>query len=94
MEIDDLHEKAFDWFLRISHILIIATTLGVWAAAPTYLHIVEYYLRIYICIFLIWRFNPFRRIVFREHDRKIAFSAGIILLTTSVMKNILDIVPK
>jgi uncharacterized membrane protein YtjA (UPF0391 family) len=90
MDVHQIQEKLFDWFIRFSYILIIATTLGLSAAAPKYLDIVHYYLNIYICLFLIWRFNPFRTIVFRELDRKIAFHAGIILFTTSVFTEIYD----
>jgi len=51
---------------------------------------VSYYIRVYVCIFLIVRFNPFysfftkKRFVFTELDRKIAYSSGITILTTDV----------
>jgi hypothetical protein len=51
---------------------------------------ISYYIRIYVCIFLIIRFNPFysyftkRKFVFTELDRKIAYTAGVTLLTTDV----------
>jgi hypothetical protein len=51
---------------------------------------VSYYIRIYVCIFLIVRFNPFysfftnKKFVFTELDRKIAYSSGITILTTDV----------
>ena len=51
---------------------------------------ISQYIRIYVCIFLIIRFNPFysfftnKKFVFTELDRKIAYTAGITLLTTDV----------
>ena len=54
------------------------------------LSIVTYYIRIYVCIFLIIRFNPFysfftkKKFVFTELDRKIAYSSGITILTTDI----------
>lgn len=51
---------------------------------------VSYYIRIYVCIFLIVRFNPFysfftkKKLEFTELDRKIAYSSGITILTTDV----------
>ena len=51
---------------------------------------VSYYIRIYVCIFLIVRFNPFysfftkKKFEFTELDRKIAYSSGITILTTDV----------
>jgi uncharacterized BrkB/YihY/UPF0761 family membrane protein len=44
----------------------------------------------YICIFLLWRFHPFiKRRTFSELDRKIAFSAGCFLLTTTAINQYL-----
>lgn len=51
---------------------------------------ISHYIRIYVCIFLIIRFNPFysyftkKKFVFTELDRKIAYTAGITLLTTDI----------
>jgi hypothetical protein len=52
---------------------------------------IDYYVRIYICLFLLWRFNPFRKInKFTELDRKIAFTAGLFILTTTALNKYLD----
>jgi hypothetical protein len=54
------------------------------------LSIVSYYIRIYVCVFLIVRFNPFytmftkKKFVFTDLDRKIAYSSGITILTTDI----------
>ena len=54
------------------------------------LSFITYYIRIYVCIFLIIRFNPFysiitkKRINFTDLDRKIAYSSGIIIITTDI----------
>lgn len=54
------------------------------------LSIVSYYIRIYVCIFLVVRFNPFysiftkKKFVFTDLDRKIAYSSGITILTTDI----------
>jgi hypothetical protein len=90
MDLDQIHEKIFTWFIRFLYVLIIATALGLSVTAPIYLETAENFLRIYICLVLIWRFNPLRSYVFKELDRKIAFHAGIILLTTSVLSQIIE----
>ena len=90
MELDQIHEKLFTWFIRFLYVLIIATALGLSTTAPMYLETAENYLRIYICLVLIWRFNPLRTYVFKELDRKIAFHSGIIMLTTSVLAQIIE----
>ena len=75
------------------------SALGLSSTAPEYLKTLDYYLRIYICLFLILRFNPFRKyfpiykksyIKFNDLDRKIAFSAGLFILTTSILNNYVD----
>jgi hypothetical protein len=46
----------------------------------------NYYFNIYLCLFLLWRFNPFRKLdTFTELDRKIAFSAGVFIMTTTAL---------
>jgi hypothetical protein len=37
----------------------------------------------------LWRFNPFQKIKFNELDRHIAFSAGLVILTTTILNNYL-----
>lgn len=84
-------EKAFDTFIYISYILVILSSLGLYEWAPRYLHNLDYYVRIYICLFLIWRFNPLKKhYEFTDLDRKIAFSAGLFILTTTAINKYLD----
>jgi hypothetical protein len=65
--------------------------MGLYEAAPKYLSYLDYYLRIYICLFLIIRFNPLRtRREFTNLDCKIAFSAGMFILTTTFLHEYLN----
>jgi len=83
-------EKFFNLFITISWILIIISALGFSQLAPAFLEDLDYYVRIYICLFLLWRFHPFRsHYEFTDLDRKIAFSAGLFILTTSVLNEYL-----
>jgi hypothetical protein len=80
----------FNWFIIISYFLMIISYLGLSQSAPMYLDTLGYYVRIYICLFLIWRFNPLRsRYEFTDLDRKIAFSAGVFILTTTALNQYL-----
>lgn len=84
-------DKIFTFLINISFILIIISSLGLSEMAPKYLSELDYYLRIYICLFLMWRFHPFRtHYVFTELDRKIAFSAGAFILTTTALNQYLE----
>jgi len=89
--LNKIQETAFDMFVIVSYILIILSFLGLSSNASLILSKIDYYVRVYICLFLIWRFNPFRSYYeFTNLDRKITFTAGLFILTTSVLSNYLD----
>ena len=88
--LNDLQEKIFDLILIISYILIFISYFNLSDSAPTYLETLDYYIKIYICLFLIWRFNPFRKVnTFTDLDRKISFSAGMFIITTTTLNQYL-----
>lgn len=84
-------ERLFDIIIYASYFLIIISSLGLSESAPKYLTDLDYYIRVYICLFLIWRFNPLRtHYEFTDLDRKIAFSAGAFILTTTALNQYLE----
>jgi hypothetical protein len=85
----ELQNKAFNIFIILSYISYIAYALGISNDAKLYIERLDYYVKIYISLFLLWRFNMFRKITFTELDRKIAFSAGLFLFTTTAINEIL-----
>lgn len=89
----DLHNiqtKFFNLFIFISWTLIIISGLGLSKISPQFLEQLDYYIRVYICLFLMWRFHPFRsHYEFTDLDRKIAFSAGLFILTTTTLNEYL-----
>jgi cytochrome c biogenesis protein CcdA len=90
----NLHEaqtKFFTLFIYLSYGLLFISALGLSQTAPKYLDSMDYYIRIYICLFLMWRFNPLReKYEFTDLDRKIAFSAGAFILTTTALNQYLE----
>ena len=88
-----LHEYQsyfFDFFVYLSYTLIFISAIGISQIDPKYLDSLDYYIRIYICLFLMWRFNPLRsEYEFTDLDRKIAFSAGAFILTTTALNQYL-----
>jgi hypothetical protein len=81
-----IQELFFTLFLAVSYALIFVSYLGFYNSAPEYLSKMNYYFNIYLCLFLLWRFNPFRKLdTFTELDRKIAFSAGVFIMTTTAL---------
>ena len=85
------HKTAFMAGLYISYILFGLTAVGVAIIHPSYLSFVEQALQLYVSIFLIIRFNPFTRdkVTFDQFDAKIAYTAGIFLLLTTVFTTLL-----
>jgi hypothetical protein len=92
--INSVQEIFFDWSIRITYLLIIITALGLSNSAPVYLDNFDYYVKIYVCLFLVFRFNPFRNVTHFTHlDKKIAFSAGLFILTTTFLTSFLTKIP-
>jgi hypothetical protein len=83
-------DRMFDIIVYITWVLYVVIALGLSANAPQYLDDLQYYIKLYVSIFLIYRFNPFRRVKFTGLDAKIAFSAGVFLLATTAINSVLN----
>jgi hypothetical protein len=83
--------EAFNVVMYMTWVLYAAIALGLSVNAPQYLTQLHSFVKIYVSLFLIFRFNPFRQVKFTELDAKIAFSAGTFLLTTSAIDETLRI---
>ena len=76
--------KMFNLTIVASYILYGCILFGIMNNAPKYLEWLKIGVSIYVCLFLILRFNPFRKIpTFNELDQKIAFNAGVFILMTT-----------
>jgi len=63
------------------YLLYFVTLVGLYYVKPNYIQIVSNIAHTFICLFLIIRFNQFRKqIVLREFDEKIIFGSALILL--------------
>jgi len=80
-------ELFFNIFIIVTYISYIAVAIGLLPTFPSYLNYLNTFIHFYICFFLLYRFNPFRKIQFTELDRKIVFSSGILLFTTFVLNS-------
>ncbi len=91
LQLHKWQDRLFTIFIYMSYILMILSAFGLSEAAPKFLQSLDYYVRIYICLFLIWRFNPLRsQYEFTDLDRKIAFTAGIFILTTTALNQYVE----
>lgn len=88
-------DKVFDYVTFLTYFLYVVAALGLSASAPQYLDDLLFYTKLYVSVFLIYRFNPFRHTKFTPLDAKIAYNAGIFLLLTiainSVIKSYIDL---
>jgi hypothetical protein len=81
-----IQDRLFNIFIFISWSLIIISALGFSQTTPKFLSNLDYYVSIYICLFLMWRFHPFKsKYEFTDLDRKIAFTAGLFIFTTTAL---------
>jgi hypothetical protein len=87
--IHNFQNRMYDIVVYITWLLYIIIALGLSANAPQYLDDLQNFVKLYVSLFLIYRFNPFRNVKFTDLDAKIAFSAGIFLLATTAINNIL-----
>ena len=87
----DYQNKMFDIIIYISWILYFLIITGISVSAPKYLNTFDSYVKIYVSLFLLWRFNFFKRnSPFTDLDRKIAFSAGLFILSTTFLQKYVD----
>lgn len=82
------HETIFIYGLYLSYLLYAVILLGISASAPKYLEYLRGFLKLYVSLFLIWRFNPLRKEKMTNFDRRIVFSSALFLLTTTILTQI------
>lgn len=86
-----LTEKLFTYALYGSWILYFISLLTTLTFGDKYLPLLREGLKIYIALFLLIRFNPYlHQHPCNNFDKQIAFQAGIFLITTSIINNIIE----
>ena len=68
-----------------SFALYIISAIGLYNTAPQYILYIDIALKLFIGLFLIFRFNPLVKIQFNDFDKQIIFSAGIFILLSSTI---------
>ena len=87
-DLNKFQSQMFNIITFLSFVLYFVIGIGLSTNAPEYLGKLQSYTKLYISLFLVWRFNPFRRVRFNGLDARIAFSAGLFLLTTTAFEGI------
>jgi hypothetical protein len=88
--LDKIQNRSLDIIIFITYVIYISLALGIYLISPEYINIFHTFVKLYICAFLIYRFNPWRKISCQHLDKRIAFIAGFLLLSTTIFENILQ----
>lgn len=87
----DAQHFIIDWMGYILFFIFILLFLGFLQKEPTYFIEATFIFKVFISLYLIVRFNDFRKnIKFTELDRKVCFLAGIYLLLFALADLIQD----
>lgn len=86
------HRDFYYWTQIVYYIIFSFSLLGIYVVTPTYLPILTNFIKLYIAILLIWKFNPYYHVNARilSHDRELIFSSAIYLLLTTTFGDILE----
>jgi hypothetical protein len=87
--LEKIQDRTLDIVLFITYFLYIFLVLGIYFISPQYINLLHNIVKLYVCFFLIYRFNPWRKISCTHLDKRIAFSAGFFLLSTTIFENII-----
>lgn len=91
----DAQHFIVDWMGYITFVIFLLLFLGFLQKEPTYFLQATFFFKVFISLYLIIRFNEFRKnIKFTELDRKVCFLAGIYLLLISFADLIQDYITK
>jgi len=86
-------EKIFDGFIIFTYFFYITSfVLGLMVINPAIYEYMDYFVKLYVGVFLIWRYNPYRTIKFTHLDRKLSFHAGIFIVMTLAVRSIVEFI--
>ena len=88
----ELHERLYDYAIYISYILYALALFGLSNYAPQYLDLLRDFIKVYISLVLIIKFNPFthKSGYISTFDKKLVFSSGIFLLLTTSITSLVE----
>jgi|UniRef100_A0A6C0IPE3 hypothetical protein len=76
----NLLENLFILLNYVWYILFALAYFDIWQPAVVFLDVVTFYFKIFVSLFLIYFFNPYKFIKFTEFHRRIVFTAGTFML--------------
>lgn len=85
----NLQIRGLKFFIIFTYIFYISAVIGVAFINPTWYRHLDIFMKLYVGLFLVARFNPFRtNVQFTELDRQIGFNAGVFILSMFAVNTI------
>ena len=81
--------SVFEITVFLIHVGYIALAVGMLSEEPVILGVIDYWIKVFVGLFLLYRFNPYVHIKFTDFDRKVIFSAGMFMFVTTVVNSYL-----
>lgn len=88
-DITQLQLYMFTTVIIALYILNAFLLIGLSSKATNYIETIDFYLKIYVSLYIIFRFNRFRKVAFTELDRQIIFTSGVFLFATTIIHTLL-----
>lgn len=85
VQLHRFQEKIFNITFFILYGLYFIIALGLSTSATKYLETLDNLIKVYISLYIILRFNPFRHTRFTEFDRKVVFTSAFYVLATTTI---------
>lgn len=84
-----LQELLFNFVLFLMYSLYFVEWLGFSKTATTYLTMLDNIIKMYVSLFLIFRFNPLRHTRFTNFDRRVVFTCALYVIATTTINTII-----
>jgi len=86
-------EHGFYMLKTVFWLMYFVSLIGVWAAAPAYLHILDNTMKILVAITLIYFFNPWKKTVCTNFHRQLVFTSAMFLFFSVSFTSVLQSYP-
>ena len=87
-DIFNWHESVYMTILYSSYILYFIAFTGILSLNPSYLSVLETFIKYYISIMLLIRFNPFVDRKITKFDKKLVFTSALLLFISTTAYSI------
>ena len=89
-QLESFQNNALIYHAYLVYFIIFLTIIGIEIIEPKYMDTFNDWLKMYIALYLIYKFNSFRTIKFTELDRRVVFTSGILLLSTTILNEMFN----